>query len=260
MGTTSDYSSITTYTYDAGGFLTSQVHESTRTYTDNGKPMTHQTRHTTQYEYSNNQIKRETTRNTGSNGQTTTQVVDYAYDAQGNLIRKTEDGYNGDSYISTYEGGKLISYVNRASNGKESSLYIFENGLVKQRISDFSPTSFTKYAYDAQERLVREESWYDGKMTRLIVTEYTDGRFPMTGLLVRKGFPTLKSKFGTEGLSTKRTETNVITGQTEYESTSTYLLNASGFPTQIQGTSVYSGASKSANQIKVTINYTQCSR
>lgn len=244
----SDGNSLSTvnYTYDSNGYVIQSKSEATYSYageyTDN--IISQYT-----YSYKNGRLDKETTSTTydriyvsASKKETTTTsgTIQYEYDGEGRLTKITSVGNSSasgtSSSIQTFDKGKLIKRVYTSGSGPEIEDAVLNDGRIIQEKQGSTVVRF--YKYDADNHLVRQESWENGKLFYYTEQTYDSQKstFEATPQLFFPGWPREKSYDGARGnisnnvlleknIYIQANGTTLESGNTQ----TTYQFNTKGF-------------------------------
>lgn len=253
----------TTFSYDAKGQLTSVVTSSgqgsfsmktteTYTYDDNGYVTAYKyaesslignsTDRDETYFYENGRLSKTTFKNvTQSIGTSSSQIngtTTYNYDAAGALtqmatLSTSTSGFIGlpsspstSSSTRTYANGALTS-IKELTNGKESTKYTIENGLVT--LETKSNGSKTRYTYNADGYQTKLEGITSANIiTGTLITEYGSMPAPKSVYPVQKGFPVIPPSHGKQDRVVSR-QTSASGATIDYQ----YQVNSKGYPVKL---------------------------
>jgi YD repeat-containing protein len=256
--TTSD---TRTYTYDANGFLIA----------GNGEYVSGsaRTNSSMRCEYKNNQLSLLSEQRTSNTGTVTTDSYAFEYDAQQKLSKIVYSRSSGFRGTYNFSNDKLIGYISRASTGVETQPYVLENGLIK-RIN--YTASYETYEYDTQGRQIRQDTWFNGRITQSVVIAYEEnGKNPEEAnpLYQSKGWYDMKVWYRfiggyNPGLGSRVTYYWSTASNSIYKSSENIhnnVLNARGFPTLINTTQTSfstTGAVSGTTNSTRTYTHTDC--
>jgi YD repeat-containing protein len=251
-------SSSTSYQYDADGYLIKQLYQRQGTSKADGSTTESST---TDYQYQNGRLtKRTYTSTQTAKGKTTTDgyVFTYEYDAEGNNIKfsYTKSGAATSSAILYEWKDKKLTKITNIDGGTQTIPFIEvnANGYITKQIN--TDGRETRYTYDSEGSVIRQENWYGGKKTGAYEYEYDAQKD--WGVLSDPVFKWLpKNNFNGLNLHnpTKYTYFNVDGSGQETIGSSTsysYQYNTKGYPTG------YSGNSTGGNVTNVVLTYKDC--
>ncbi len=227
-GNKSTGTSKRTLVYNADGFLVSE--SSTYESTENGKTSL-QSNNTT-YEYAEGRLMKMAQRSIGTTGDVSNYSIKYEYDANGKVAKTTADS-RGTLYIQTFTNGLLTKFLVRDVNGIETQpATINGQGLITKNVR--GSNSYDTYEYDAQQRVVREESWFNNKLYYYRLTEYDDKKSAYeSGNPVFKGHPVIVTNGKYSNNATRYTtygQDNTGAIKKQADNVYTYTYNAKGYP------------------------------
>jgi YD repeat-containing protein len=233
-------SSKQTLVYDADGFLTSQ--NTTYESTESGKTTVQSNSKT--YEYADGRLVKDVGRDIATTGDVGNSSTKYEYESNGKIAKITLDS-RGTLYIQTFTNGLLTKYLVRATNGTETQpATINSQGLITKNVR--GSTSYDTYEYDTQQRVVREENWFNNKLNSYRLNEYDDKKaaFGSTNP-VFKGHPVVVTNGKYVNNATRYTTYGLdgVTGlmKKQYDYVYTFAYNAKGYPTEYTMTDAVSG-------------------
>lgn len=238
-----------TLVYDGAGFLTSQ--SNTYEGTEGGKTTVQSSKNT--YDYANGRLVKDARRDIGTAGEVSNSSTAYEYDSNGKIAKLTSDS-RGTLYIQTFTSGVLTKLLIRDVNGVETQpATINSQGLITKYVR--GSTSYDTYEYDSQQRVVREEHWFNGKLNSYRLNEYDDKIAALySAIPAFKGHPLVESSgkynitrytlYGLDGAGLIKKQ-----GDTVYQ----YTYNAKGYPLEYTYSDAVSGLTG-----KVTFTLTDC--
>ncbi|MBC8151910.1 MAG: hypothetical protein H7Z72_03275, partial [Bacteroidetes bacterium] len=188
-------------------------------------------------------------------GEVSNYTIKYEYDAGGKIAKVTSES-QGTSYIQTFTNGLLTKLLVRSVNGVETQpATINSQGLITKYVR--GSTSYDTYEYDTQQRVVREEYWFNNKLYSYRLNEYDDKRAAFESVTpLFKGHPVLVTNGKYPNNAIRYTNYGLDSGgliKKQSDLVYTYTYNAKGHPLEYTYSDAVSGSTG-----KVTFTLTDC--
>lgn len=208
----SNGTTVTTYSYNAAGFLTASSSQTmVQTTLSPGNVSTDQRSLQTSFTYTNDKLTGYVAKSVAGSGLEITVTGTFEYDASGNAVKQTAvNTYTFDpektkekpQYPSgwqrtwTYSNKQLMDYTEK-SGTTEIHPYTIQNGLVTKATY---PEHYTLHEYDQQQRLIKTQLFQGNKLNYYFTQEWNEGKLPSASFSLFKGFPDLQPAMGYTGI------------------------------------------------------------